>query len=48
MELSALQSLSRGERLMLNELLCKVAALAGLDSEAGAAEDDASAQGRGA
>jgi len=48
MELSALQSLSRGERLLLNELLCKVAALAGLDGEAGAAEDDASAQGGGA
>jgi DNA-binding MarR family transcriptional regulator len=47
-EAAALQSLSRGERLLLNELLCKVAALAGLDGEAGAADEDASAQERGA
>jgi DNA-binding MarR family transcriptional regulator len=39
MEAAALQSLSHGERLLLNELLCKVAALAGLDDRA-ADEDD--------
>jgi hypothetical protein len=44
-ETAALQSLSRGERLFLNELLRKVAALAGLDVEAGDADDDVSARG---
>jgi DNA-binding MarR family transcriptional regulator len=40
-EAAALQTLSRGERLLLNELLCKVAALAGLESETGATDGDA-------
>jgi DNA-binding MarR family transcriptional regulator len=38
-EAAAMKSLTRGERLLLNELLCKVAALAGLDERA-AEEDD--------
>jgi hypothetical protein len=46
-ETAALQSLSRGERLFLNELLRKVAAPAGLDVEAGDADDDVSARGPG-
>jgi DNA-binding MarR family transcriptional regulator len=47
-EAATLQSLSRGERLLLNELLCKVAALAGLDEDSGAVDDDAPAQEHGA
>lgn len=47
-EAATLQSLSRGERLLLNELLCKVAALAGLDGDSGAVDDDAPAKEHGA